>query len=225
MAETMLTICSPRQTWHVRLNPQGTVLGRNPTCDVVIDSPDVSRRHAVIARTPSHQWVITDLGSSNGTFVNGERLETCVLTAADVVEIGPVSLLLGERLEQPAAAIPTPPHPKIVVEDFGTEVFYDRPRIAECTTPPYPQRLENVARRLSELTDPDAVYPEVCRALAQGPGTAAAILRVPPGDKPMPKSPRVVAYHFGSRGEDTSGGITRRGGDSISAILPGAQCG
>jgi hypothetical protein len=85
----------------------------------------------------------------------------------------------------------------------GGRNIYDRPRIAECTALPSPQRLEKVAGRLSELTDPGTVYPEVCRALAQGAGTAAALLRVPPGDKPMPKTPRVAAYHFGSRGEDT----------------------
>jgi hypothetical protein len=199
MADGILTICSPGQTWRVRLNPQGTVVGRNPDCDVVIDSPEVSRRHAQILQTPSNQWMIKDLGSSNGTFVNGKRVESCVITAEDVVEIGPVSLLLGDGLERRVVVTPLRQRPRIIVEDFGTEVFYDRPRIEECTTQPYPQRLENVNRRLSELTGPGAVYPEVCRALAQGSGTAAAIFRA----GPMPKTPEVLVCHFGSSGEDT----------------------
>jgi hypothetical protein len=210
MADAALTICGPGQTWRVSLNPQGTVIGRNPNCDVVIDSREVSRRHAEILRTPSNQWIIKDLGSSNGTFVNGKRVESCILTAEDVVEIGPASLLLGEGLEHPATAAVSPQRPKIIMEDFGTEVFYDRPRIEECTAQPCPKRLETVRKRLSELTDPGAVYLEVCRALAQGPMTAAAIFRVPPGDKPMPTTPQVVAYHFGSTGEDTMA----RSGDS-----------
>jgi len=203
MADVTLTICGPGQTWRVNLDPQGTVIGRNPDCDVVIDSREVSRRHAEILRTPSNQWMVKDLGSSNGTFVNGTRVESCIITAQDVVEIGPASLLLGDRPEQRAVAAPSPQRPKVIVEDFGTEVFYDRPRIEECTSQPYPQRLENVNRRLSELTDPGTVYAEVCRALAQGSGTAAAIFRVPPKDSPMPRIPQVLACHFGSSGEDT----------------------
>jgi hypothetical protein len=147
--------------------------------------------------------MIKDLGSSNGTFVNGRRIESCILTAEDVAVIGPVSLLLGDRLGSQAVPAASPQQPKIIVEDFGTEVFYDRPRIDECTTLPYPQRLEDVRRRLSELTDPTAVYPEVCRALAQDAKTAAAIFRVPPGDEPMSMTPQVAAYHFGTSGEDT----------------------
>ncbi len=203
MVDTTLTICSPDLTWRVHLNPQGTVIGRNPDCDVVIDSREISRRHAEILQTPSGGWVIKDLGSSNGTFVNGKRIESCIITADDVVEMGPVSLLLGEKLEHPTPAIFAPQRPKIIVEDFGSEVFYDRPRIEDCAMEPYPQRLDIARKRLSELTDPTAVYPEVCRALAQGPGTAAAVFRTSPGGTPMPKTPQVVAYHFGSSGEDT----------------------
>jgi hypothetical protein len=203
MTDAILTICSPGETWRVHLKPQSMVIGRNPTCDIVIDRAEVSRRHAEISRTPANQWMIKDLDSSNGTFVNGKRIDSCILTAEDVVEIGPVSLLLGEGLEHRAVAAPWPQRPKIIVEDFGTEVFYDRPRIGECTTQPYPERLEQVRKRLSELTDPRAAYPAVCRALAQGPTTAAVIFRLPPADRPMPKTPQVVAYHFGSSGEDT----------------------
>jgi hypothetical protein len=203
MADAILTICSPSQTWRIALNPQGTVIGRNLNCDVVIDSREVSRRHAEIHLTPSNQWTIMDLGSSNGTFVNGKRVESCTITADDVVEIGPVSLLLGERLEHRAVATRSPQWPNIIVEDFGMEVFYDRPKIEECTTPPYRERLDRVRKQLSEPAALDAVYSVVCRALAQGPRTAAAIFRVPPGGRPMPKAPEVVAYHFGASGEDT----------------------
>jgi len=203
MADVTITIYGPGQTWRVHLNPQGTVIGRNPDCDVVLDSREISRRHAEILLTPSGGWEIKDLGSSNGTFVNGNRVESCTITADDVVGIGSVSLLLGEGLEHPALAALSPKRPKIIIEDFGMEVFYDRPRIEEYTMQPYPQRLENVRKRLSELADPDAVYPEVCRALAQGPRTAAAIFRAPPGGSPLPKTAEVVAYHFGSSGEDT----------------------
>ncbi len=210
MADAILTICSPGQTWRVPLNPQGTVIGRNPDCDVVIDSREVSRRHAKISRTASNQWTIKDLGSSNGVFVNGKRVESCTITAEDVVEIGPVSLLLGDGPGHRAVVTRAPP--KIIVEDFGTEVFYDRPRIEECSAQPCPERLDSVRRQLSEPAGPDAVYSVVCRALAQGPGTAAAIFRVPPGGNPMPDTPEVVAYHFGAGAEDAR---TQAGGRKL----------
>ncbi|MBN1506152.1 MAG: FHA domain-containing protein [Sedimentisphaerales bacterium] len=203
MADTMLTVCSPSETWRVPLKPQGTVIGRNPTCDVVIDRADVSRRHAEISWAPSSHWTIKDLGSSNGTFVNGKRIDSCDLTADDVVQIGPVSLLLGEGHEHRPVVTPGLQCPKIIVEDFGTEVFYDRPRIEECTTQPCPGKLNQVRGRLSELTDLHAVYVEVCRALAQGSTTAAVIFRFPSADQPMPKIPEIVACHFGGTGEDT----------------------
>jgi hypothetical protein len=170
---------------------------------VVLDSADVSRQHAEIIRTPADRWVLRDLGSTNGTFVNGKRVPSCALAAEDVVEIGPVTLRLGGQCGEPAPAGVEPPPPRILVEDFGTEVFYERPRIEECTTQPYPKRLDPVKKRLSELTDPRALRGEVCRALAQGSGTAAAIFRVSPRGSPLSGTPDVLAYHFGHSGEDT----------------------
>jgi pSer/pThr/pTyr-binding forkhead associated (FHA) protein len=127
MADAILTICSSGQTWRVPLNPRGTVIGRHSDCDVVIDSREVSRRHAELFQASPNQWMIKDLGSSNGTSVNGQRIESCIVRMNDVVGIGPVSLLLGEKSEYQDVAAPVAQGPKIIVEDFGTEVFYDKP--------------------------------------------------------------------------------------------------
>jgi predicted component of type VI protein secretion system len=50
----------------------GTTVGRDD-CDVVLSDPEVSRRHAVVAESPE-AFTIEDLGSTNGTWVNGERI-------------------------------------------------------------------------------------------------------------------------------------------------------
>jgi len=65
------------------------VIGRDPECDLTLDSPLVSRRHARLERSgPAH--VLIDLHSINGTFVNGQRIDRPkVLQTGDVVQIGP----------------------------------------------------------------------------------------------------------------------------------------
>jgi hypothetical protein len=81
---------------HGRRMPIGSsvVLGRLPECDVTLDDPSVSRRHARIQQT-SGRWAITDLGSTNGVKVNGTRVEQSDLVDGDRVQLGSVQLLFA----------------------------------------------------------------------------------------------------------------------------------
>lgn len=63
-----------------------TVIGRR-NADVLLEDPDVSRQHAAIERYGS-RYLIRDLGSTNGTFVNGERIDARILEPRDVIEVG-----------------------------------------------------------------------------------------------------------------------------------------
>ena len=71
-------------------------LGRDPSNRVHLDHPSVSRRHARMDQTPTgHQ--LTDLGSTNGTFVNGQRLRgSSPLKDEDVIQIGPFKLVYDQ---------------------------------------------------------------------------------------------------------------------------------
>jgi hypothetical protein len=72
----------------VPLGSKGSVvIGRSRTCDLTLASPDASRRHAEIVTLPSG-YLVRDLGSTNGTWVNGERIEERPLRSGDRIEIG-----------------------------------------------------------------------------------------------------------------------------------------
>jgi pSer/pThr/pTyr-binding forkhead associated (FHA) protein len=73
----------------VRL-PPGTVktLGRTAHADFIVDAALVSRIHCRLTADRSDQLVVEDLGSTNGTAVNGQRVERAVLKAGDKLQIG-----------------------------------------------------------------------------------------------------------------------------------------
>ena len=63
-------------------------VGRDDDCDVVIPDPSVSGRHARVD-FDGVSWVVTDLGSTNGTWLNGDRLaEPTPIESSDVVQFG-----------------------------------------------------------------------------------------------------------------------------------------
>jgi hypothetical protein len=67
------------------------VVGRLAECDIVVNNPNVSRRHAEFWRT-SEGVAIRDLSSTNGTFVNGHKIQAVSLSPRDEVEIGGMSM-------------------------------------------------------------------------------------------------------------------------------------
>jgi Inner membrane component of T3SS, cytoplasmic domain len=67
-------VSSGRSSQSVQVGEGRRVLGRAPTCDVVIEDPHVSQQHAQLDVTPEGTW-LADLQSTNGTFVAGNRLE------------------------------------------------------------------------------------------------------------------------------------------------------
>ena len=72
-------------------------LGREPDNDAMLPDPKVSRHHARIRRD-GERYELADLGSSNGTFVNGERIAAPArLEDGDVILIGDVELIFSQR--------------------------------------------------------------------------------------------------------------------------------
>ncbi len=71
-------------------------IGRDPSNDVVLPIPTVSRYHALVERI-GQRFRVRDLNSSNGTFVNDQRIDTEVwLQAGDTIRVGPQRFILGQ---------------------------------------------------------------------------------------------------------------------------------
>lgn len=101
MKKALLTLIFSDGTIRtIDISDEETILGRE-NCDIVIDDPKISRRHAIIG-VHGNTVTIRDLGSRNGTFVNGHRVSESELTANDHVAIGNTRLLVRtETHKQP----------------------------------------------------------------------------------------------------------------------------
>ncbi len=106
-----------------------TVIGRLPECDVQLNTNTVSRKHAKVSREGS-QYFVEDLGSGNGTFVNGQQIkERVAINNQDRIKLGPMLMRFENESAAPAprAAAPAPKAPagkqKFGGDDFGGDDF------------------------------------------------------------------------------------------------------
>ncbi|MDX3517594.1 FHA domain-containing protein [Streptomyces scabiei] len=91
-----------RRPTSVRPLPERTVrIGRAADNDLVIDDLVVSRRHAELRARPEGTYEIVDVGSHNGTFLNGTPVDRAPVTAGDIVGIGHSAFcLVGDQLQE-----------------------------------------------------------------------------------------------------------------------------
>jgi len=85
-------------------------IGRRLDNALVIDDPRVSRNHAQL-RAEGGRFVVYDLNSTGGTFVNGKRVTQCVLYPGDVISLAGVPIIFGQDNPppRPDMAITLPP--------------------------------------------------------------------------------------------------------------------
>ncbi len=88
------------------------IVGRAPTCDVPVFDPTISRRHAEVV-AQGNTLKVKDLGSSNGTFLNGEKIDNATAAINDTITFGKVAFTLSWFVEpvvekKPAAAAAPP---------------------------------------------------------------------------------------------------------------------
>ncbi len=74
-----------------------TVIGRSSECDLRLDDANASRRHAEVRRI-GDGYSLVDLGSTNGTEVNGQRIQETALMSGDVISVGTSRITFERRL-------------------------------------------------------------------------------------------------------------------------------
>ena len=92
VGQACILVLSGRPGGSLFLLDGDAVIGRHALSDIVLDDITVSRHHAELERT-SEGYVISDLRSLNGTYVNGERADRAELESGDEIQVGRFRLL------------------------------------------------------------------------------------------------------------------------------------
>jgi pSer/pThr/pTyr-binding forkhead associated (FHA) protein len=88
----LVVLRGPNTGARFLLDDDEVMSGRHPDSDIFLDDVTVSRKHAVFRRTPGG-FVVRDVGSLNGTYVNRELVDEITLTTGDEVQIGKFRLV------------------------------------------------------------------------------------------------------------------------------------
>lgn len=161
------------------LEGDSILIGRDPEADVVIDNVSVSRRHAEIRRDRGG-WVLEDLDSSNGTFLDGERLETArPLEEGAEIGVGKFSVIFGRDVageEAPSAGGSS----EAMAPDRGGTMYIESEEMEEMLAGSEKERRAHL--RWSSGGEEGRLFLEDAPAVLVGSGELCD-LRVPKGPK------------------------------------------
>jgi len=169
------------------------IVGRMSTNDFQLNDPSVSRRHASLTfrppesddDPPAGEWLIADLESSRGTWLNSVRLNTrhqYRIRGGDLIVIGPWTLVVVDPDLRSAPG--TSPATIVDEDELGTLVAPIEPSAASASLPqPELQQLLDCSARIHEARNADEVIRALLDAVIVGTDfTRAAFLRPPGGD-------------------------------------------
>ncbi|MFM2141986.1 MAG: hypothetical protein RLZZ476_530 [Verrucomicrobiota bacterium] len=140
-----------------RLDKESTTIGRHPESDILLVSGSASGRHAVIKQAEDGSFYVNDLGSSNGTRVNGAEIEEALLKDGDRVSFGDEQgvFYVGEPPVAEAKARPAVPAADKVVVALPVPATLPSDRAMDGPRP----RLSPVRRAYSKNSTPSD-YPD-----------------------------------------------------------------
>lgn len=205
-----LTYTRDGQPVTARIDPGDFLLGRLSECDLVLsdEGRQISRRHAAIRCPEDERWVVEDLGSRNGTWVNGAKVERCDLRDGDVIRLGSHRLVFN--LPATPGSFQTLVQDQEVVRTTDEQVVSMRHARADGQREigaSYLVLLERLIHELSGVSSPVQVRQMACHQLCEVlPADVVALIRV---DHRSPgASPQVLAIEKREHPEGSSVGKT-----------------
>ena len=99
MTTTKLMISGPDGNRQVSINPGEALLGRDASCDIVLDDKGVSRLHARLYQDLFGRWIIEDLNSHNGVMFGGQRIKAHTLRRGQTISIARFGLSLLDEMK------------------------------------------------------------------------------------------------------------------------------
>lgn len=176
-------------------------VGRDPTCDMVLNDAKCSRRHAVIEAGPTG-LAVRDAGSANGVFLNGKKVERAILQEGDLVRMGEVIIKV------------------LATESPGTVV------VGAEELAPLPPPGSSASLFTTEIDEPQDVPPRAGPPPKQGQPAPPSVARTPSGpvqvarpgppSRPAPSAPLAPAAPAPS---DLRGPLPRPLTVSVLAVL------
>ena len=82
--------------------PPPVIVGREPSADITINDPSISRRHCQFTLNSEEALVVRDLGSTNGIYIDGRRVDKAIVQPGTLVQIGAITLRPEWTEEAPA---------------------------------------------------------------------------------------------------------------------------
>lgn len=175
------------------------IVGRKPARGLTVEHPTVSREHARLFRRDG-SWHVADLNSSNGTFVNGQKVSRSELRPGDLLKLGSVEFRFGDAADapppvaatEPAAAAPQAPPPPPPTK----------------TASPGPSEVEEIVLEGSDEPDDQAPIPPAARRpRTDDPDRTIAMARRPTPRPPPSAATSRAALSSAALASDRSGGV------------------
>ncbi len=143
---------------RVEMKRNRLLIGREPTCDVYLPHPNVSRRHAQIQRSPEGVWVLQDLNSLNHVYVGERMVQQIVLDTGTEVRIADyrLTLLEASTIIEPARAAVDRGEPWTALGPAWIEQLHAFQRELLRVDQARPV-LEKLAHEVSRITQPQIV--------------------------------------------------------------------
>lgn len=161
------------------LSGQDLIVGRAKDAQIFLDSRTISRRHAQFSCDPFGRWWVRDLGSHNGTLVNGNRITEHLLKPGDQVQVGEFSLSLSS-VEESKPSLEPATSTKVAMQDAETGRIaalrdFESPRL----TAMHLSILSEFGQQLLLLENPAHRLVSLCKLMvrAEFHGRSAMVLR------------------------------------------------